>query len=143
MTNIIIGGIVAAIAGLVSGILLTLWQDRRRRHAVELKIILDLLEEVTTNKTSLKEIRDKWRTYKDFEVSAYRTHKGKLAFLDKDTRTALGRACDAAVFLNAAMAERRESKSNDSSFPTGELEQALEQASVGLQTWLNLQRKAF
>lgn len=143
MTNVIIGGIVAAIAGLISGILLALWQDRRRRHAVELQIILDLLEEVTANKAFLEEIRGKWRTYKDFEVSAYRNHKGKLAFLDKDTRTALGRACDAAIFLNVAMAERREVKSNDSSFPTGEIEQALEQASMGLQAWLNLHRTAF
>lgn len=141
MNSIIIGGIVAAVAGLISGVILTLWQDKRRREANEVQTTLELLEEVNSNRAFINSIREKRRSYKEFGFSTYHNCRGRLGFLDDNTRTALDRAQDAGKFLNIAMAQRRESGSQDSSFPTGELEQALEQASKGLQTWLKSQHK--
>jgi len=83
MNSIIIGGIVAAVAGLISGVILTLWQDKRRREANEVQTTLELLEEVNSNRAFINSIREKWRSYKEFGFSTYHNCRGRLGFLDE------------------------------------------------------------
>jgi len=144
MSDVIIGGVIAAGAGLISGIIsgvaLMIIREGRQRKATELGLAEELYEEVKFNRSLLADLRSEWRNM-DFETSSYQNNKGQIGFLPTETRRALMQAHLAAICLNKAMAHRREVSSTDSSFPTGELEGALQRSEDGLQAWLKSRRK--
>ncbi len=140
MGDIIIGGIIASVTGVISGIILMLIRERRQQKSARLELAQELYEEVKFNRALLADLRAKWRNM-DFETNSYRSNRGKIGFLPIETRQALNQAYYAAVSLNRAMLHRREVSSTDSSFPTGELEGVLKRCEDRLQAWLKSHRK--
>ncbi|OGN97146.1 MAG: hypothetical protein A2Z77_06265 [Chloroflexi bacterium RBG_13_51_36] len=97
MNDAIIGGAIAAVIGLVggfvTGIIASVWQERRREKAQRLAIVDALIVETAENLITCKDFEtlDLWWT-RSFKLEAYEAYKSNLLFLDEDVRLTLADA---------------------------------------------------
>jgi uncharacterized membrane protein YbaN (DUF454 family) len=82
MNDAIIGGVIAAAAGAVFGIVTSLCLERRREKAKRLTVVEAILTETVENLKICKspKMRKKW-WLSSFKLEAYHAYKGQILFL--------------------------------------------------------------
>lgn len=90
MTDVIIGGAIAAVIGAVGYAIVGLWLEHRREKAQRLTIVEALLTETVENLTicGSPKMRKMW-WLSPFKLEAYHAYKGQILFLPRAILTQL------------------------------------------------------
>jgi len=90
MSGTIIGGAIAAVIGIVGGIITGLWLERRHEKAQRLTIVEAILTETVENLTicGSPKMRKMW-WLSPFKLEAYHAYKGQILFLPRAILTEL------------------------------------------------------